>query len=395
MKKFFTFSLLAGLTAASAIAAPAAKKSQAKAPAAASTVISAPQIVATGGIAPELPGAVWVSGKPVKLADFKGKQHVVLFFWTFQQSSFDAIPKINAMAKEYQGRGIAFIGIGCNEPKQLKGFLKMRSFDFPVMADDRLLALNRFLRLEDRVPVAVVVDKSGRLVWRGRCENLPRVLNELISGKFDLADEIRREKFSKELSSAMRKKDYDSVLRLSEAELKRHPGNVELLSLRAGVFTQIQKKPEKALQELDAAIAGNLRNLPLYELKLKVLRISKKDNDLSGFYRQIIANFGDMPLVLLKFADGELSRPISENRPEHFCNLVRAAYRSTGCKTEKERGIVAIAYARMCHLAGRPDLALAAAKKSASMLKNEKELYQETLAYIRYYKTLMDIAKQL
>ena len=351
--------------------------------------------LATGADAGELPGAFWVKGGPVKLSEFRGKMPVVLFFWTFHQASVNEIPRIVAAAKEFEGRA-GFIGIGCDDPQRLKNFMYLKEFNFPVLADDRLLFVNAFLRRTDRTPVAVVIDRDGRLAWRGRVAALSGVLKEMLAGRFDLNEEIRREKCGAELGRALALKDYDKALRISADELKRYPDNLELLSLRAGIFCRGTGKPEDAVAELDGAIKRHPGKLPLYELKLKVLRAAKLDSLLGDFYRQVAADFSEKPMVLIKFAEDEFKRPLDESHPEHFCNLIRAAYASKGCRNEQEKALVSISYARMCHLLGRADLALAASKEAVVRLGGaDKELQKELLIYVSYYRKLVEISRQL
>jgi len=351
--------------------------------------------LATGAAAEEIPGSFWVKGKPVKLAQFKGKMPVVLFFWTFHQASVNEIPRIAAAAKEFAGKA-AFIGVGCDDPQRLRNFLYLKEFDFPVLADDRLLLVNTYLRRSDRTPIAVVIDRDGRLAWRGRVAGLSAVLKEMLAGKFDLAEEIRREKFGEEIGRALAAKDHAKALELSAAELVRYPDNLELLALRAGIFCRGVGKPREAIAELDGAIARHPDRLALYELKLKVIRAAKLDDALEAFCRQVAAGFAEKPMVLIKFADDEFKRPIDESHPEHFCKLICAAYASKGCRDGRERALVSLSYARMCHLLGRADLAYIAAKEAVKRLGDgDRELRKELLIYVNYYRKLVEISRQL
>jgi len=388
MKKLF-YLFAVTFAAAQLAAAPAGTPN----PAAQKTPESS--ALATGAEARELPGAFWVKGGPVKIADFRGKMPTVLFFWTFHQASVNEIPRIVAAAKEFEGKA-GFIGVGCDDPQRLKNFLYLKDFNFPVLADDRLLLVNTYLRRTDRTPIAVVIDRDGRLAWRGRVAGLSPILKEMIAGKFDLKEEIRREQCGMELGKALALKDYEKALKISADELARYPDNFELLSLRAGIHCRGTKKPQDAIAELDDAIRRRPGVLPIYELKLKVIRSAKLDAQLTDFYRQVIAGFAEKPMVLIKFAEDELKRPLDESHPEHFCNLIRAAYASKGCKNEQERALVSISYARMCHLLGRPELALAAAKEAVVRLGDaNQDLKKELLVYVSYYRKLVEISRQL
>ena len=196
-------------------------------------IFSAPgATLETGAEVPELDLRAWLSGKPVNLADLKGKKHAVLFFWTIGQRSLDVFPRIIATANKFGEKELQFIGIAPDSPEAVDKFIRNQPLPFPVAADNILKTLYTYMRPNDQVPLAAVIDKSGKLLWRGRPEYLDEVLPEILSGKYDLKGNIEREKFSQAVMSAMKIKDYPTVRKLVDAELEKHPDNLELLTLK-------------------------------------------------------------------------------------------------------------------------------------------------------------------
>jgi peroxiredoxin len=388
MIKKVTKSLTLALLLTLALVAPAAENTY--------------KALATGSEMLPLPPCEWIKGDAVDIAAMKGKKPVVLFFWTLHQDSVNILPVVSSLFNEYKDK-VAFVGIGCDSADELKRFIYLDKIEFPVAADSELVALNTFLRRFDRTPAFVVVTREGKIAWRGNPAAARVVIREVVEDKFDIPEAIRREKFSQEITEAMRIQDYEKILSLSAEELKRNPDNIEILALRSGVLCRGLKDKARALREIDGVIARNKGKLPYYELKFKILQVDPEDGAMRDFYRLIATDFADQPMILLEFAELELKKPIEKSKPEFYCNLVRAAYRSNGCKSDAERAMVALSYARMCHLLGRTDLAYEAAKKavaekiSDSDAKSEQaaKLRQEMLIYVKYYHSLLEISRQL
>ena len=349
--------------------------------------------VATGEPVPELSG-IWTKGEPVKLADQKGKNFTVLYFWTVNQQSLEDMPRMGEVVKRFEGKPVVFAGVGCDEVKKVSGFFRAKELPMPVLADDKYLTLRRFLRSSDRVPLAVIVDRDGRLVWRGNSAALPGVLDKLLEGKFDLTEHIRREKFSAQVSSALAKSHYEEALKLIDGELLRHPGNVELVSIKANILFRGLKRPADAVGAVDDGLKVKPRELAFYDLKLKLLRSSGKEAEIADFYDRVCKVFADKPQVLMRFAELEMSRPVRESRPALFHKLMTAANASPKFADDRERGVVALAYARMLYFCGRPELAFTASKRALVLLKDKPE-YEEAKAMMSFFNNVAALAKQI
>jgi len=378
MKRFlFVFACVLAVGAAAAEKAPA-------------PVVTA---TATGEAAPELSGA-WTKGGSVKLAEQRGKKVTVLYFWTVNQQSLEDMPRMAEVAKKFADRPVVFAGIGCDEVKKVAGFFRVKELPMPVLADDKYEMLRRYLRPTDRVPLAVVVDKAGRLAWRGNTASLPGALEKILSDKFDLDEHIRREKFSQAVSEALGKNHYEDALKLIDGELKRFPGNVELISVKANILYRGLKEPKQALKAADEGIGHSPKEVRFYDLKLRLLRNAGMDGELPAFYEQVCRAFADQPLVLLRFAAAEMNRPVQESRPELFHKLVTAAYSSPKFRDDRERGIATLVYARMLYLCGCPQQAFVVSKRAMPLLKGKPE-YKEAQALMVYLNRINALSKKI
>ena len=342
--------------------------------------------VATGGMAPELSGA-WTRGNPVKLADQRGKKLTVLYFWAVSQSTLADLPRFREVVKRFADQPVVFVGIGCDEFRKVSKFSEVWNVPVPVLADDKLEMLRRFLRKSDRVPLAVVIDKEGRLVWRGKTAVLPRALDEISGGKFDLKESIRREKLAKEISAALAKGHYEDALKQIDAELARDAANAELVSIKALILIRDLKRPADGLAAIDKALEAAPRKLALYDLKLRMLHLAKLEKHLPELYDKLCANFADRPMVLLRYGELEMNRPLKDNRPELFHRLITAAYRAPKFKDEHEQGIVTVHYARMLHQCGMPMEAYNVTRKALALLKNKPEYEEVKELYIYFARS--------
>lgn len=353
-----------------------------------------PTAAATGSFAPELDAAAWPQGKAVKLADLRGKKHAVLFFWTISEQGTRNFAEIAKLAKEFEKKDVVFLGVGIDSAEAIRNFVRLKELPFPVAADDQLNSVNLYMRERDRVPMAAVIDREGRLVWRGSPALLEPVLAEVVGGKYDLKGNIERENFSQSVMDAMKIRDYPTVLKLLNAELVTYPDNMELVSLKARLLASLMQKPDEALSFLDEVIGRQPKNLKLYEMGLTILRDEKRWTELGSWFDRIIREFGDQPIVLVKFAQQEMNQPVEQLRLDNAYKLCRAAYNAPKFRDNREKGFVIGEYARSLYYCGRPDKALEASKEAMVLLKDTPE-YEKAKSFVTYYNKVLGISRQI
>lgn len=349
---------------------------------------------ATGDPAPELDVAAWAQGKEVKLSELKGKKYAVLFFWTISKQGTEDFAEMAKLAKEYEKKDVAFIGIGIDSTDSVRNFVRLKELPFPVAADDKLGSVNLYMRERDRVPMAALIDKSGALLWRGNPGLLDSVLKEVMAGKFDLKKAIERETFSTSVMNAMKIRDYPTVLKLLNSELVLYPDNMELVSLKAKLLGSMMNKPDEALAFLNEMIAKRPKELKLYELALATLRDAHRTQELGAWYDRVIGNFGDQPLLLIRFSQEEMKSPVAELRLDNVLKLCRAAYHAPKFKDNQEKGLVAEEYARALYFCGRPDKALEVAKEAMVLLQGTKA-FERAKTSVTYYSNVVALSKQI
>lgn len=105
-----------------------------------------------------------VNGKPLKLADFKGKV-VVLDFWaTWCPPCRAEIPGLVALQKKYADQGLSVIGVSVDEggPRVVKPFMERFAINYPVvMGNERVLADYGGI---SAIPTTFIIDREGKVV---------------------------------------------------------------------------------------------------------------------------------------------------------------------------------------------------------------------------------------
>ena len=119
------------------------------------------------------------NGKPLNLADLKGKV-VLLDFWaTWCAPCKVEIPHFVEMQKKYGPQGLQIVGLSIDDDaKPVREFTQKMGMNYPVaMADEKLTTqYGGILGL----PVAFMIDKNGNIVSKFVGETKPEVFEQEI-----------------------------------------------------------------------------------------------------------------------------------------------------------------------------------------------------------------------
>ena len=121
-----------------------------------------------------------LDGKPVKLADSKGKPTVVYAWATWAAPSVERMPAVGKFVGEYAGKGVEFLAVNAGDtPEAVAAFVAKTKLPGKVALDPLGTGLGK-LRAQ-AVPAVVVIDKDGNVVsyHRGKPGTLDKVKADL------------------------------------------------------------------------------------------------------------------------------------------------------------------------------------------------------------------------
>lgn len=127
-----------------------------------------------------------VNGKPVALADFKGRPLVLNFWATWCPPCRKEIPDLVEIQSQYGERGVAIVGVAVEEKTRIPEFVRDNKINYLILLG-REQGIELLQALGNRsagLPYTVVLDRQGDIVFikRGALtrERLEQVLLPLL-----------------------------------------------------------------------------------------------------------------------------------------------------------------------------------------------------------------------
>jgi len=103
-----------------------------------------------------------LSGRPVRLRDFRGRVVLLNFWATWCAPCREEMPALETLARDLGPRGLTVVGVNFKETRrQVEAFRKEHALGFPILldGDGRVTAGYQVFAL----PVTVLVDRRGML----------------------------------------------------------------------------------------------------------------------------------------------------------------------------------------------------------------------------------------
>ncbi len=136
-------------------------------------LVAAPSVVAETEAMPSSAPAFaatfkTLDGKPVTLAEWKGKVIVLNFWATWCSPCRTEIPHLEAGRKKYALRGVVFIGAAIEDDADLvRDFVKANGISYPVLmtgSDNGIALLQALDNKAAGLPFTIVLDRQGNVV---------------------------------------------------------------------------------------------------------------------------------------------------------------------------------------------------------------------------------------
>lgn len=106
-----------------------------------------------------------------KSPELKGKAYVLEFWATWCPPCRTSIPHLNELYKKHKAKGLEIIGVTKEDRQTVRNFEKNIPIEYTV-AHDTYGKLNDDFQIRG-IPHAMIVDKSGKIVWEGHPMSLP------------------------------------------------------------------------------------------------------------------------------------------------------------------------------------------------------------------------------
>ncbi len=148
-----------------------------------------------GDPAPKLEVSKWVKGDPVALEEGRGKHVYVIEFWSTRcPQCRGSIPHLTRLQQKFQDQGVIFVGVTDEQQDadRVEWFVKKMGdrMDFRVAIDNGQKTTDAYMAAfgEEMIPCAFVVDKQGKVVWKGRSVGrLEETIEKILDGTFDVS----------------------------------------------------------------------------------------------------------------------------------------------------------------------------------------------------------------
>ena len=364
----------------------------------------------------------WVKGQPADLAAAKGKQIVVVEFWaTWCPPCRASIPHLTELQKKF--KDVRFVGVSDEDAAVVKKFVaKMgEKMDYAVAVDKERKTSAGYMEAYGigGIPQAFIVDLHGQVVWNGHpMDGLEQALQEVVSGKFDIAKVKQRAEATKKLQAFYEASGNGT----DEAKLAEMTKELETLDTQLGGI-EAGKKFNAAEVRKQFKFQGLLRDYQMAMMagnsSTNVARIEKlldesapKDFDLAEFKGTIATGklFNDYMSAVIGKGDTnalpELTKKIAAAKPKDPRMLLQVAWAilddgevktrdyvlaaqlaksAVDATEEKDPGPLHV-YARALFDGGKTDEAVAAEKNALVAAGDNDEVRKELEATLKKYQ---------
>lgn len=354
-----------------------------------------------GQKAAELDGLNWLKGEQFKIFhdDAKNAKIVVIECWaTWDKGCQLAAPVLSNIQKKYED-DILIVGISKEKEDALKSYLKIydKNISYRIAQDPTGTTMDYYAGADARIPLALVVGKDGKILYRGHPMELENVLKNILDGTFDAEKQQKITQLHKELQDFLQLEDIKQAINTSEKILALDPTDDIAMRVRLYVFESRKELP-KALMFVNKQITKNPKTAPLYFIKLDLMqRTNLPLEKLHAAMKKIAELFKDDPDALhqlawiavnrIRFGSAPLETILQASKDS--VDLMINAKVQDPAKLAKYLNT----QAKVFYMAGMVDQAVITQEKACRLLLNEPG-ENEAQQLLQYYKSARQLKKQ-
>ncbi|MBC8137796.1 MAG: redoxin domain-containing protein [Fibrella sp.] len=346
--------------------APATPTEKAPTPPVAQAAKPTTPLLSIGSVAPPLPVAEWVKGKPVVIAP--GTITVIDFWATWCLPCRPALAKSSVLAKKYAGK-VQFAAISVSEQTRpsppVVVAAKVKQYvtemgdrmDFPVgrdTADDAIQNTWLVPSGIETIPLAFIVDKDGKIAWVGNpMVGMEESLEKIIAGTYNRELAIQAQATEREY------------------RVRQRALNARLDELYAPVLALARaKKFPEAVAEMDKVTAANPDYANLVAILRYRLLVAHDEAGAQKFAAEMLTTGWKDDPGALDSAAWSIVAPDSPFKKPDYALATRLAETAVALSSEGEPGFLetlAVAYQRQ----GDLDKAIATGNKAVAQFATD------------------------
>jgi len=198
-----------------------------------------------GDPAPSLEGTQWLKGKA---PDFK-KQVTIVEFWRTTCGNCKAqIPHLTSLQRMYGDR-LSVITVSRDSVEKLEEYIKANGdqMDFTVGSITKEIG-NPYMSDVPGVPYAFLIDRDGRIVWKGHPSEIDDILAKTIKGNIDIEQLKKIDRLEVSLNEALETNEPDAIAPINSNLLAVDPSNE--LGLEIGIRLAIYNEQPGMIKEI-------------------------------------------------------------------------------------------------------------------------------------------------
>ncbi|WP_176014908.1 lipopolysaccharide assembly protein LapB [Victivallis sp. Marseille-Q1083] len=346
--------------------------------------------VEIGDAAPEVEVAAWLrEGETLEIRP--GETYLLGFMSGDDRLDRMTLAMLAGCQKKLADRGLqSAVFFSGDELPPADGPL-LRNAHYPVGLTPKFQSVAGFLPSgEVLLPLLVIVNREGKVVWRGDLDEMRRVLIPILDGTFDYRAAEARLKLFLAIGEQMQQEDYEAALKLIEDGLAANPDDEQLVAFECYIYVTYLKEVAKAMETVNAALQQYPENYDFYLLKLKLLEQQPDLAEADETYQAMIEHLGREPARLLELAEALLAQETGPIRIAPALGAARKAYQEREQLTITERIRAITALAQCCQRIGRLSEAVRLQEEALELAKGaaEEPLIVEQLEFYRAAEAL-------